>query len=181
MPTWDAFISHAREDKEAVATPLAAMLERRGIRVWLDQRELILGKSLLEQINYGLAHSEFGIVILSRSFFAKAWTMLELDAIVNRSLYREKWLVPVWHEIDHEYVVERSPVLAGRYAARTSSGLTAVADQILNTVHPRKATDLATFRQRQDLAEEFVAGLRERTWTGGAFGTAIGVQTMQQI
>jgi hypothetical protein len=36
MYKWDVFISHASEDKETVARPLAQCLERSGLRVWYD-------------------------------------------------------------------------------------------------------------------------------------------------
>ena len=39
MP-WDVFISHASEDKDAVAVPLAAALEAAGLSVWLDKNQI---------------------------------------------------------------------------------------------------------------------------------------------
>jgi len=181
MPTWDTFISHASEDKASVARPLAAMLERRGLRVWLDENELVLGRGLSDQIDRGLANSDFGVVILSEAFFEKSWTRLELDALVNRSLYREKWLIPVWHRIDHSYLLSKSPILAGRFAANTVAGLAIVADKILHTVRPHKQVDLPTHGERQGLADEFVQRLRSGDWTGRAFETDIGKETMTQI
>ena len=71
--TWDVIISHASEDKASVAEPLAIALGERGLKVWLDKSELRIGDSLRRDIDYGLAHSAFGIVVLSRSFFAKGW------------------------------------------------------------------------------------------------------------
>jgi hypothetical protein len=41
--TWDVFISHASEDKEAVAEPLADELRSRVLMVWLDRTELRIG------------------------------------------------------------------------------------------------------------------------------------------
>ena len=41
----DIFISHASEDKDALARPLAEELERRGWAVWFDTFELLLGDS----------------------------------------------------------------------------------------------------------------------------------------
>jgi TIR domain-containing protein len=70
---WDIFVSHAAEDKATVARPLAAALRRAGARVWLDEQELTIGDSLSEKIDEGLAHSQFGVVILSPAFFAKHW------------------------------------------------------------------------------------------------------------
>jgi hypothetical protein len=43
MFKYDLFISHASEDKQSVAAPLAVLLEAQGLRVWLDRYELTLG------------------------------------------------------------------------------------------------------------------------------------------
>ena len=62
---YDFFISHAWEDKEAVAKPLADALIAKGAKVWLDKYEMTVGDSLRQSIDDGLAHSRYGIVILS--------------------------------------------------------------------------------------------------------------------
>ncbi len=67
--TWDVFISHASEDKETIAKPLAKILIHNGLSVWLDQHELFLGDSLRRKIEEGLSNSRFGVVILSKNFF----------------------------------------------------------------------------------------------------------------
>ena len=51
---WDVFISHASEDKEEVARPLARALQEEGYCVWLDDNELSLGDSLRLKIDEGL-------------------------------------------------------------------------------------------------------------------------------
>jgi len=51
---YDVFISHASEDKEAVARPLARHLQELGLRVWIDECELTLGDSLRRKIDAGL-------------------------------------------------------------------------------------------------------------------------------
>jgi|SRR6185295_8019789 len=43
---YDAFVSHASEDKEKVAKPLANALTQMGYRVWYDEFELRVGDSL---------------------------------------------------------------------------------------------------------------------------------------
>jgi hypothetical protein len=65
---YDVFISHASEDKEAVAKPLANLLRSRKINVWLDQYELTVGDSLRRKIDQGLRDSNFGVVVLSEKF-----------------------------------------------------------------------------------------------------------------
>ena len=81
MKQWDAFISHASEDKDVVV-PLAEALRSAGLKIWLDQQVLRLGDSLREKIDEGLADSRFGIVVLSPSFLAKRWPKRELNGMM---------------------------------------------------------------------------------------------------
>ena len=63
----DVFVSHASEDKETVAKPIADAIKRYGYAVWLDQYVLQLGDSLRRTIDKALATCRYGIVILSPS------------------------------------------------------------------------------------------------------------------
>jgi len=65
MYEWDVFISHASEDTNEVAVPLANELRRRGIRVWIDARELEIGDKLREKVGEGLTRSRFGVVVIT--------------------------------------------------------------------------------------------------------------------
>ena len=134
MKRWDAFISHASEDKETVALPLAAALKRAGILVWLDQFELRVGDSLREKIDEGLAQSRFGIVILSSSFLAKGWPKRELNGLFALEEGGRKVILPVWHEITKATLAEYSPILADRLAAQTSRGMNGVALELLAAI-----------------------------------------------
>ena len=81
---WDVFISHASEDKDAIATPLAEALRAKGLRVWYDDFALKMGDSLRQSIDRGLARSRFGVVILSGYFFQKHWPQQELNGLATR-------------------------------------------------------------------------------------------------
>lgn len=82
---WDVFISHAYEDKEEIARPLANKLAEAGLKVWLDEAELMLGDSLREKIDEGLTNSQFGVIILSRPFFDKRWPKSELNGLFAKA------------------------------------------------------------------------------------------------
>ena len=128
---YDIFISHAAEDKEAVARPLAIALEARGVTVWYDEFELRVGDSLRRKIDAGVAASRFGLVVLSHAFFAKGWPQYELDGLVTREVGGEQVLLPVWHEISKDEVAARSPSLADKIALKTSdSTIEEMADEI---------------------------------------------------
>jgi hypothetical protein len=43
---YDVFISHASEDKEEIALPLAHRLQKLGLKVWLDRFEISIGDSI---------------------------------------------------------------------------------------------------------------------------------------
>lgn len=131
---WDVFISHASEDKATVAVPLTRLLEGAGLRVWLDEQELRIGDSLRAKIDDGLARSRFGVVVISPRFIEKRWTANELDAFFATESTTQIRLLPIWHEITAAEVAERSPLLGARVAARTSSGLGAVAHSIAQVV-----------------------------------------------
>ncbi|MGD0124802.1 MAG: toll/interleukin-1 receptor domain-containing protein [Terriglobia bacterium] len=142
---WDFFISHANEDKEEIAGPLANALREDGWAVWYDEFSLRLGDSLRESIDRGLAASRFGIVILSPHFFAKHWTKQELNGLATREVSAAKVILPVWHKVGFEEVREYSATLADRVAVGTDKGLKHVVERILDaaTAAPTSVTSSA--------------------------------------
>jgi len=117
---WDIFISHASEDKDDVAKPIAEYLAGLGAKVWYDEFALELGDSLSRSIDKGLASSRFGLVIFSAAFFKKDWPEYELRGLVAKELGRDKVILPIWHNVDKEDVVAFSPPLADKLALRSS-------------------------------------------------------------
>ncbi|MDT3443084.1 MULTISPECIES: DUF1883 domain-containing protein [unclassified Pseudofrankia] len=137
---WDVFISHASEDKAAVATPLAEYLRRAGLRVWLDTLELKIGDSLRRKIDGGLARSRFGVVVLSESFFRKGWPQYELDGLVTRYVSGEQSLLPIWHNITKDQVMAASPSLVDKIARSTGQfTIEEIATEIIEVVRPVKS------------------------------------------
>ncbi len=95
---FDAFISHASEDKNDFVRALAERLRKEHIEVWYDEFSLRLGDSLRRSIDRGLAQSRFGIVVLSKkNFFDKAWPQWELDGLVARDIEHRGTILPIWH------------------------------------------------------------------------------------
>lgn len=133
--TYDVFVCHASEDKREVAEPLTRLLMNKGLKVWYDEFTLKVGDSLRQKIDYGLAHSRYGIVILSQLFFKKNWPQRELDGLAAREDSEgHKVILPVWHRVDRDYVVKYSPTLAGRLASRSSDGLDIVLKELLDVI-----------------------------------------------
>lgn len=116
---FDAFISHATEDKEDLVRPLAEALISDGYKIWYDEFQLKVGDSLRRSIDRGLAASRFGIVILSPSFFAKQWPQYELDGLVSKEIEGGKVILPIWHKVSKAEVMGYSPSLADKMALNT--------------------------------------------------------------
>lgn len=160
---WDVFISHASEDKDAIAAPLAEALRAKGLRVWYDDFSLKLGDSLRQSIDRGLARSRFGVVILSGHFFQKHWTQQELNGLVTREVYAEKVILPVWHGVGFVEVRNYSAILADRKAVHTKDGLAHVIESIMGVVgnHSGQTAQSGAIGHPNSFAEERFRHVRQ--------------------
>ena len=113
------FISHASEDKETVACPLAEGLRSHGYDVWYDDDSLKLGDSFSQDIDKGLANCDFGVVIISKYFMAKKWPLKEFAGLVLRKTSPEEGnniILPIWYKVSRDHVDKFSQTLAERIA-----------------------------------------------------------------
>jgi len=126
----DLFISHASEDKDSFVRPLAGRLVESGFKVWYDEFDLRIGDSLSESIDYGLASATAGLVVISKAFMAKPWPRRELRGLTARQLDHSSRLMPLWHGVELEDVIQFSPPLADIKALRSTVGLEAIVSEI---------------------------------------------------
>ncbi|HAX44538.1 MAG TPA: toll/interleukin-1 receptor domain-containing protein [Bryobacteraceae bacterium] len=134
---YDAFISHASEDKDDIVRSLAEALQLRRVAIWYDEFSLHVGSSLRRSIDLGLSKSRYGIVVLSPYFFGKSWPEWELDGLVQRQLSgSQRVLLPVWHNVGRTDVAEYSPSLADIVAIPSSLGLDEVVKRLLAAIQP---------------------------------------------
>ena len=119
---YDVFLSHASEDKDEIARPLADALTARGVTVWFDELNIRVGQSIRREIERGIRDARFGLVIISEHFMAKQWTQTELDALWGKKLAaKDDSLLPVWHKVTYDDVQRGLPLLAGLHALNTST------------------------------------------------------------
>lgn len=90
-----AFLSHATEDKERFAVPLARELRGKGVEVWLDQWEMKAGDSLVRKVFTGIEDASIFIVVVSDISVTKPWVQEELDAAVIRKIQSTCKIIPV--------------------------------------------------------------------------------------
>lgn len=132
---YDVFISHASEDKNEVVRPLANALKEKGLNVWYDEFELKIGDSLRRKIDQGLSRSRFGIVVISKAFIKKGWTNYELDGLMTKAVSGQQTLLPIWHNITKQEVIDYSPSLADKVARNTAQEtVEEIADEIAEMI-----------------------------------------------
>lgn len=132
---YDVFISHASEDKTPFVEELVKALQDKDVKVWYDSLSIAWGDSLRKQIDDGLKKSRFGIVVLSENYIKKGWTQYELDGLFDIEMAKGKTILPIWHNITKQQVMDFSPTLAGRKAL-TSATMTAeeIADTFVELI-----------------------------------------------
>jgi len=119
-PRFDVFISHATEDKPYVE-PLVKALEAAGVSVWFDRITLQWGDDLRPSIDRGLANCRFGIVVFSKAFLRKKkWTEYELNSLFALEQPGKKIILPIWHGITHDDLLQYSAGFADRLAKISS-------------------------------------------------------------
>lgn len=115
----DVFLCHAWDDRKEAAKNLHDLLEARGVSVWFSEKDVLLGSSLLREIDKGLVKSKVGIVLVTPAFLshveAAGIADKELSALLARDL-----LIPIVHDTTYEALRNVSPLLGSRSGLNTS-------------------------------------------------------------
>lgn len=118
----DLFLCHAWDDRQGAAKDLYDELVASGATVWFSETEIGLGKSLLTEIDRGLAMSRIGIVLVTPAMLQS----LPGDGVATKELsallFTDR-LIPVTHGTTFEALREISPLLAGRSGLTIGDGL----------------------------------------------------------
>lgn len=130
----DVFLCHAWDDRKDAAKELHDLLESKNVTVWFSEKDVLLGSSLLREIDKGLAKSRVGIVLVTPSFLKRikgeGIADKELSALLARDL-----LIPIVHNTTFENLREVSPLLGSRSGLSTiEESLGDVADKIAELV-----------------------------------------------
>lgn len=134
---YDIFLSHASEDKDDVARPLAILLQERGLRVWFDEFEFRIGDNIVEKLNKGINASRFGTVVLSKAFIdlAKHWTKHELNTFEYLWVTENRIMFPVWHNITVLEIRDFRASLANIFGRSTAEyTIEEIANEILEVI-----------------------------------------------
>lgn len=83
------FLSHNSADKPLVRR-LARDLVLHGVRVWLDEAELLVGDSLLSRVSTAIIEMDYLAVILTRKSVKSNWVRRELEIAMSGQLESNK-------------------------------------------------------------------------------------------
>ena len=129
-----AFLSHATEDKDRFAVPLAKRLRAQGVDVWVDQWEIKAGDSLVKKVfTNGIDNASVFIVVLSHTSIAKPWVSEELDSAVIRKIEGSCKIIPVLlDDLDRQEVPQ--PLRHLLWISASKLGLDGAVAEILRSV-----------------------------------------------
>lgn len=135
---YDAFISHAVEDKIPIANELCARLEQAGLRIWYSGKELGVGDSIEKTIANGLHRSRYGIVILSPTYLSKNWTIREFYTLLAKEIEEHKVILPVLYNVTLDDLKQKDLMMADRFAVNADRGIDHVVDRLVAEIRKPK-------------------------------------------
>lgn len=139
MREYEIFISHASEDKDAIARPLAEALRTRGYHVWFDDFCIRLGDSISRRIEDGLKACSHGVLVCSHAYFTKpSWCKVEMETLLSQRV-AGKILIPIVHEMTFESLRGYSPVLGNIHGLNSAIGIDLIADEVIAAIRGRQA------------------------------------------
>jgi hypothetical protein len=134
---YDVFISHATEDKD-LAGPLAMALRAKGLKVWFDAHQMLMGDDIASAVEKGLARSQYGVVILSKVSLDKPWVRQEIQALLTREIETGgKVFLPVWRRgVSRKLLLKRMPLIAGKLAVKSDRDIDCIVTHVLGVLRP---------------------------------------------
>lgn len=141
--TRDYFLCHAWDDRKEAAKELHDLLVSQGASVWFSEKDVLLGSTLLREIDKGLAKSRTGIVLVTPAFLRGLPKMGIADKELSALLAQNR-LIPVAHNTTFESLCEISPMLASRSGLSTAEeSMSDIASKLAELAAPPEPVDHA--------------------------------------
>lgn len=87
---FDIFISHASEDREAVARPILEACNAAGLKAFLDDEHIAWGENFTQKINTALGAARTVLTIISPVSVTKDWPMAEVNTALTLEVAGKK-------------------------------------------------------------------------------------------
>lgn len=112
LKPYDVFISHASKDKLKAVNDIKNEICALGVNVWYDTDKISWGDSLSSVIDNGLRQCEFGIIVISRTYFNSKWCNKELKFLVERNFDNDrKVILPLLLNVTISEAIKKYPFL----------------------------------------------------------------------
>jgi len=108
---YDIFISHASEDRAAVAKPIFEACERLGLKAFLDEEHIAWGDAFTKKINVALGAARTVLAIVSSTSVTKDWPLTEVNTALALEVAGDKSVVPL---IVGKPDLSRLPLIRGK-------------------------------------------------------------------
>ncbi|HCK84188.1 MAG TPA: RNA-dependent DNA polymerase, partial [Hyphomonadaceae bacterium] len=92
---FDIFISHASEDKDAIARPIFEACAKLGMKAFLDEAHIGWGQSFTQKINTALGSARTVLAIVSQVSVTKEWPVTEVNTALSLEVSGQKKVVPL--------------------------------------------------------------------------------------
>lgn len=106
------FISYASQDVDIATRTVKCFEPKYKGMIWFDEKEIVWGDNVIQEINVGLRDTLMGIMILSDNFFQRNMPQLELSAMVSLMNAVQFRILPLLHGISHNDLISRYPLLS---------------------------------------------------------------------
>lgn len=101
------FISHSTED-DTLASKVVSYLERAGLDVWYDKREIMPGDNWADKIAQGLRESDAMVVLLTPSALDSDFARRDIDYALSQRPFKRR-LIPVLVGDSEDFPKDRIP------------------------------------------------------------------------
>jgi RNA-directed DNA polymerase len=124
---YDVFISHASEDKEAIARPVFEACAKLGLKAFLDEAHIGWGQSFTTKINTALGSARTVLAIISPVSVTKEWPVVEVNTALSLEVTGQKKVVPL---LAGSPDLTRLPLVGGKDAMVWTGDAMAVARRL---------------------------------------------------
>lgn len=101
QPNYDVFLSFRGPDtRNTFTSHLHAALVRSGIRTFIDDEELRVGKEIKPELRKAIQNSKMSIVIFSKNYASSRWCLDELVEILECRRSRGQTVLPVFYDVE---------------------------------------------------------------------------------
>lgn len=90
---WDVFICHASDDKEEIARPFEKELSSQGLSVFIDEKRIKWGDSLVDVINKALYNARIVVAVITDKSVGKSWPQREINAVLANEITGDSQLL----------------------------------------------------------------------------------------